>query len=119
MIYVSRRCGEAKQLHGLSRAKYRGRSKVQIQAYLCAIVQNLKRLLFPLYCWLAADRLRAYTPTCASVIETPDVPNFNRSNASRNRTFSTGPLLNDTVRKRMRISDLPGNVRLSESADRA
>jgi hypothetical protein len=47
---------EAKQLHGLSRAKYRGRSKVQIQAYLCAIVQNLKRLLFPLYCWLIAHR---------------------------------------------------------------
>ena len=47
---------EAKQLHSLSRAKYRGRSKVQIQAYLCAIVQNLKRLLFPLYCWLIAHR---------------------------------------------------------------
>ncbi len=45
---------EAKQYHGLSRAKYRGRSKVQIQAYLSAIVQNLKRLLFPLYCWLVA-----------------------------------------------------------------
>ena len=47
---------EAKQYHGLSRAKYRGRAKVQIQAYLCAIVQNLKRLLFPLYCWLLARR---------------------------------------------------------------
>jgi IS5 family transposase len=35
---------EAKQNHGLSRARYRGRSKVQIQAYLIAIVQNLKRL---------------------------------------------------------------------------
>ena len=45
---------EAKQYHGLSRAKYRGRAKVQIQAYLCAIVQNLKRLLFPFYCWLLA-----------------------------------------------------------------
>jgi transposase len=43
---------EAKQYHGLSRAKYRGRRKVQIQAYLIAIVQNLKRLLFPLYGWL-------------------------------------------------------------------
>ena len=29
---------EAKQNHGLSRARYRGRSKVQIQAYLIAIV---------------------------------------------------------------------------------
>ena len=45
---------EAKQYHGLSRAKYRGRSKVQIQAYFSAIVQNLKRLLFPLYYWLVA-----------------------------------------------------------------
>ncbi len=45
---------EAKQNHCLSRAKYRGRSKVQIQAYLCAMAQNLKRLLFPLYQWLAA-----------------------------------------------------------------
>lgn len=44
---------EAKQNHCLSRAKYRGRSKVQIQAYLCAMVQNLKRLLFLLYQWLA------------------------------------------------------------------
>jgi transposase len=46
---------EAKRNHNLSRAKYRGTSKVQIQAYLSAIVQNLKRLLFPLYCWLFAD----------------------------------------------------------------
>ncbi len=43
---------ESKQYHCLARAKYRGRSKVQIQAYLSAIVQNLKRLLFPLYGWL-------------------------------------------------------------------
>ena len=33
---------EAKQNHCLARARYRGRSKVQIQAYLIAIVQNLK-----------------------------------------------------------------------------
>jgi IS5 family transposase len=45
---------EAKQYHCLLRAKYRGRSKVQIQAYLCAMAQNLKRLLFPFYRWLAA-----------------------------------------------------------------
>jgi Transposase DDE domain len=45
---------EAKQNDCLARAKYRGRTKVQIQAYLIAIVQNLKRLLFPLYCWLVA-----------------------------------------------------------------
>src|SRR5262249_16506105 len=45
---------EAKRNHCLARARYRGRLKVQIQAYLSAIVQNLKRLLFPLYCWLIA-----------------------------------------------------------------
>jgi transposase len=47
---------EAKRNHNLSRAKYRGTSKVQIQAYLSAIVQNLKRLLFLLYCWMVACR---------------------------------------------------------------
>ena len=35
---------EAKDNHGLERARYRGRSKMQIQAYLIASVQNLKRL---------------------------------------------------------------------------
>jgi hypothetical protein len=45
---------EAKQNHSLARATYRGRPKVQIQAYLIAIVQNLKRLLFPPYRWLIA-----------------------------------------------------------------
>ena len=45
---------EAKRNHNLSRAKYRGTSKVQIQAFFSAMVQNLKRLLFPLYCWLIA-----------------------------------------------------------------
>ncbi len=43
---------EAKQNHNLSRAKYRGRSKVQIQAYLSAIAQNLKRLVALFYHWL-------------------------------------------------------------------
>ena len=37
--------GEAKTNHGLSRAKYRGRSKTQIQLYMISSVQNLKRLL--------------------------------------------------------------------------
>ncbi len=45
---------EAKQSHCLSRAKYRGRPKVQIQAYLSAMAQNLKRLLFPFCQWLTA-----------------------------------------------------------------
>jgi len=36
---------EAKDDHGLSRARYRGRAKVQIQAYLVSFVQNIMRLL--------------------------------------------------------------------------
>lgn len=44
---------EAKQNHGLARARYRGRGKVQIQAYLSATVQNLKRLVFLFYHWFA------------------------------------------------------------------
>ena len=47
---------EAKQNHGLSRARYRGRSKVQIQAYLSATVQNLKRLIAAFCFWLLAKR---------------------------------------------------------------
>lgn len=35
---------EAKENHGLGRARYRGRSKMQIQAYIIASVQNIKRL---------------------------------------------------------------------------
>ena len=46
---------EAKQNHGLARARYRGRSKVQIQAYLSAMAQNLKRLAFLLYLWLVTS----------------------------------------------------------------
>lgn len=37
--------GEAKVHHGLSRARYRGRAKMQIQAFMVATVQNLKRLV--------------------------------------------------------------------------
>ena len=36
---------EAKDNHGLGRARYRGRSKMQIQAYMIAVVQNLKRMI--------------------------------------------------------------------------
>jgi hypothetical protein len=58
---------ESKQNHCLARAKYRGRPKVQIRAYLCAIVQNLKRLLFPLYCWLLAHRWSYSTNTAIAL----------------------------------------------------
>src|SRR5580700_3797299 len=54
---------EAKQNHGLSRARYRGRSKVQIQAYLSAIVQNLKRLVAAL---VLADHAIPKTPSTTS-----------------------------------------------------
>ncbi len=52
---------EAKQNHGLSRARYRGRGKVQIQAYLSATAQNLKRLVkafcFLLLAWWSRRRM--------------------------------------------------------------
>jgi len=36
---------EGKAYHGLGHARYRGRSKMQIQAYMIAFVQNVKRLV--------------------------------------------------------------------------
>jgi transposase len=36
---------EAKDNHGLARARYRGRSKMQIQAYMIGVVQNIKRMM--------------------------------------------------------------------------
>lgn len=50
---------EAKENHGLARARYRGRSKVQIQAYLSAIVQNVKRLV-ALFCFYLLALCRRY-----------------------------------------------------------
>jgi hypothetical protein len=86
---------EAKQNHCLARAKYRGRAKVQIQAYLCAIVQNLKRLLFPLYCWLLAHHWSYSTNNPRALIS-----NQSRQQTSAkpkpNCTFSTGPTDFDT-----------------------
>ncbi|MEN0059380.1 MAG: transposase, partial [Bdellovibrio sp.] len=40
---------EAKSFHGLRRARYRGRAKVQMQVYMISTVQNLKRLANNLY----------------------------------------------------------------------
>ena len=56
---------EAKQNHNLSRAKYRGRPKVQIQALLSAIAQNVKRLVALFYCWLLSHWLRMQTKPAA------------------------------------------------------
>ena len=36
---------ESKNMHGLSRAKYRGLQKMQIQAHMTSAIQNLKRLV--------------------------------------------------------------------------
>jgi transposase len=37
--------GDAKNNHGLRRAKYRGRDKVQEQSFMTAVVQNIKKLV--------------------------------------------------------------------------
>lgn len=63
---------EAKRNHCLSRAKYRGRAKVQIQAYMCAIAQNLKRLLFLLY-----QAMEAWW-SCKRAWPTPSTGNLER-----------------------------------------
>ncbi len=84
---------EAKQNHGLARAKYRGRGKVQIQAYLIAIVQNLKRLLFPFYCRLVACWSRLTRAIAHASPTHRRKPKISRKNASKKSTFSTGPVL--------------------------
>ena len=70
---------EAKQNHGLSRARYRGRAKVQIQAYLSATEQNLKRLVKAVFRWLLIwnSNRRNSTPQLAQ--------------PTNMRTFSTRP----------------------------
>ena len=71
---------EAKQNHGLARARYRGRSKVQIQAYLSAMAQNLKRLVFLFYYWLVTWKI-CWQKIAASPPSQP----------ISSQTFSTGP----------------------------
>lgn len=49
---------EGKDNHCLRRAHYRGKAKVQIQAYMVSTVQNLKRLigaLEPVFIWIRID----------------------------------------------------------------
>jgi len=82
---------EAKQNHCLARAKYRGRPKVQIQAYLCAIVQNLKRLLFPLYCWLLAHCRSHSTSTTPALPATDSCPSHRLPNKKSYSHFFNRP----------------------------
>ncbi len=71
---------EAKQNHGLSRARYRGRAKVQIQAYMTGIAQNLKRLIVAFCDWL----LICLSPRKRTTTYPPYI--------LRTRTFSTRPV---------------------------
>ena len=75
---------EAKRNHCLARAKYRGRSKVQIQAYFSAIVQNLKRLVALIYYWLAVCWSRKQTRPARSPTLTISLTDF----FNTPRTFS-------------------------------
>ncbi len=65
---------EAKEHHGMRRARYRGRWKVQVQVYMTATVQNLKRLAAVVLCifksilsisaerWLGSQKLSKVCP---------------------------------------------------------
>jgi transposase len=65
---------EAKQNHGLARARYRGRAKVQIQAYLSAMAQNLKRLVSLVYLWLLTRRHPPTKPQQSPSVSTASWP---------------------------------------------
>ncbi len=68
---------EAKNNHGLKRARYRGRAKVQIQAYMIATVQNLKRLVAVVWALLASFRVqRPQLATSTSESTLNASPNF-------------------------------------------
>jgi hypothetical protein len=85
---------------------------VQIQAYLCAIVQNLKRLLFPLYCWLLAHCRSHSTSTTPALPATYSRPSIDCQTKKAIRTFSTGPTdfdrLHAAGHQLIRLTALPG-----------
>jgi len=83
---------EAKQNHCLSRAKYRGRSKLQIQAYLSAMVQNLKRLVCVIYLWVLA-RWVSHQSQATYIPASSENP----------RTFSTGPVVFSESNKTVKL----------------
>ena len=76
---------EAKQNHGLSRARYRGRAKVQIQAYLSAMAQNLKRLVAALFGWLAVywSYRRGKAPESNQILSEPHTPGTKSTSVSK------------------------------------
>lgn len=67
---------EAKNQHGLARARRRGRERVDVQAQLCAVVQNLKRLVA-----FTGRRGRAGAAAAAGVAETAFCPFIQRLTA--------------------------------------
>jgi hypothetical protein len=71
---------ERKRNYGLARARYRGRSKMQIQAYLIAMAQNLKHRVLLFYYWLIAWW------SCK-----PRISSLCPGRAFLSRTFSTRP----------------------------
>jgi len=75
---------EAKQNHGLARARYRGRAKVQIQAYLIAMAQNLKRLVGLFCSWLISWWSRDHKP-----------PLHHQLNLAKARLFQQAPSFDD------------------------
>ena len=69
----------------LLRARYRGRPKVQIQAYLSAMAQNLKRLVFLSYLWL----ITAYRNRSTRVVQYRSLPFSQPDFFNRPEPFST------------------------------
>src|SRR6478736_8332941 len=83
---------EAKQNHNLSRAKYRGRPKVQIQALLSAIAQNVKRLVALFYCWLLSHWLRMQTKPAEWTASTNTLIDFFNTPHAFSQTETRGGL---------------------------
>ncbi len=62
---------ELKNYHSLSKATYRGLNNVQIQAYMAAIVINIKRLVFLLILyWIYLIKINQVLQQAASFCET-------------------------------------------------
>jgi hypothetical protein len=70
---------------------------VQIQAYLSAIVQNLNRLLFPLYCWLVAHRWSYSTSTTPALPSNQSWPPTNRQTKNPFTLFQQARWVDDVA----------------------